>query len=89
MPEEKWWIGVAVEKLSEESRCIYFPNDQRVAAVSNTKCEVIDEEAGGVIGKKVQAPFFQMKLATISCGRVLLLVPSKTTIVADHQISDI
>ena len=38
--------------------------------MSNSECEVFDEEVGGVIGKKVQAPF-QMKL----------LVPSKTTMI--------
>ena len=38
--------------------------------MSNTEIGVFDEEAGGVIGKKMQVPF-QMKL----------LVPSKTTII--------
>ena len=45
--EEKWLIGVAVEKLSEESHSIYFLEDQEVAAVSNSECEEFDEEAGG------------------------------------------
>ena len=89
--EEKWWIGVAVEKLSEESHCIYFPEDQEVAAVSSARC--LMRKPVQLLERKCKY-VFQMKLFTISCGKVLLLVPSKTTViecffVADHEISDI
>ena len=53
--------------------------------MSNSKCDRIDEEGDGSIGKKmyVVMDLFQMKL----------LVPSKTTVIecfffADHEISD-
>ena len=80
-PEEKWWTGIAVEKLSEESHCIYFHEDQEVATVSNTECGMFDEEAGGIIGKKVQLPFPDEAVGSLKDNSYPVLF------VADHEIS--
>ena len=92
-PKEKWWIGLAVEKLSKESHCIYFPEDQEVATVSNTECEVFDDEARGVIGKKVQVPFpdedgHDQLWEGIIVG-ALKDNGYRVFFIADHKISDI
>ena len=54
---EKWWIGVVVDKDNEETYRLYFPDDQEVAEVSRQEFEVIEKEHDSPIGKLVEITY--------------------------------
>ena len=54
---EKWWTGVVVDKVNQETYRLYFPDDQELAEVTREKFKIIDKEHNSSIGKQVEVVY--------------------------------
>ena len=54
---EKWWTGVVVDKVNQETYRLYFPDDQELAEVTREEFKIIDKEHNSSIGKQVEVVY--------------------------------
>ena len=54
---EKWWTGVVVDKVNQETYRLYFPDDQELAEVTREEFKIIDKEHNSPIGKQVEVVY--------------------------------